>query len=412
MQVTSAANLNGLAPAAPAPNGQAADAAPPQKSPFAKMLNAHKAPAKPEAKPAAAKPEAKTQAGDEATEAHDTTAPESSKKTLAGRRGLARADLREHATHEKKTAEASTEPVALPQDKAEARPDDTRAPEADPSLTQFVAAALAKPVAAQAQAGDAVPGEAAKAAAAAIVGADGATPAVPASEANAATQNALHLPGRVDPAARDSGKDSAKPMGTKALEALADAQSAPTGHATPAAQREAAEVFKLPELPPAPVAASTTAMRAEGVAAAGPSASVNIPTPATSPEFHEALGVQVSVLAKDGIQRAELHLNPAEMGPISVQIAIDGTQARVDFGVDSFTTRQIIESGLPELAASLRDAGFTLAGGGVSQQSREKHEGGQGEQRFGTPGERGEDKGSAAQRVNLRLPQGAVDLYA
>ena len=94
-------------------------------------------------------------------------------------------------------------------------------------------------------------------------------------------------------------------------------------------------------------------------------------TPLTAPEVRPGrFAVQVSVLAKDGVQRAELHLNPAEMGPVSVQIVMDGTQARIDFGADSAATRQAIEAGLPELASALRDAGFTLAGGGVSQHSR------------------------------------------
>lgn len=96
---------------------------------------------------------------------------------------------------------------------------------------------------------------------------------------------------------------------------------------------------------------------------------VQVSTPADAPEFREALGVQVSLLARDGVHSAELHLNPAEMGPISVHIVMDGAQARVDFGADSANTRELIESGLPELAAALRDAGFTLAGGGVSQHS-------------------------------------------
>ncbi|HJV59998.1 MAG TPA: flagellar hook-length control protein FliK, partial [Albitalea sp.] len=142
---------------------------------------------------------------------------------------------------------------------------------------------------------------------------------------------------------------------------------------------------------------------------------VTLATPATSPEFREALGVQVSVLARDGVHRAELHLNPADMGPISVQIALDGTQAQVDFGADSLATRQIIESGLPELAAALRDAGFTLSGGGVSQHPRGGAEGGAaaGSPRAGNSRRvDGASEGSATRRQSIRVPQGAVDLYA
>ena len=79
----------------------------------------------------------------------------------------------------------------------------------------------------------------------------------------------------------------------------------------------------------------------------------------TSPQ---ALGVQVSVLAQDGVQQAELHLNPADMGPVSVQI-VDGRHA----GPHRVRRRRsrrpgrLIEAGLPELASALRDAGLTLA---------------------------------------------------
>jgi flagellar hook-length control protein FliK len=152
-----------------------------------------------------------------------------------------------------------------------------------------------------------------------------------------------------------------------------------------------------------------------GAARAGAAAALALTTPVSAPEFREALGVQVSVLARNGVQHAQLQLNPAEMGPISVQIAIDGTRAQVDFGADSFATRQIIESGLPELAAALRDAGFTLAGGGVSQHSRGSAGGGEAQPApagSAQPRDAAGEAGPAGTRIQLRAPLGAVDLYA
>lgn len=157
-----------------------------------------------------------------------------------------------------------------------------------------------------------------------------------------------------------------------------------------------------------PAAPVPTAARAAEAAAP---VSVNLPTPATAPEFAQSLGVQVSVLARGGVQQAELHLNPAEMGPISVQIALDGTQAQVNFGADSAATRQIIESGLPELAAALRDAGFTLSGGGVQGQARGRGEGGHAEPGSGREGSPSETE-VTPQRVSARVAAGGVDLYA
>lgn len=162
------------------------------------------------------------------------------------------------------------------------------------------------------------------------------------------------------------------------------------------------------------VAATHNAPRAESSA---PPVAVAIATPATSPEFTEALGVQVSMLARDGIQHAELHLNPTDMGPISVQIALDGTRAQVDFGADSLATRQIIESGLPELASALRDAGFTLAGGGVSQHSHGQGDRQEKERQAGASASHRLNGSNVSQGPSIRgsiarMSQGGVDLYA
>jgi len=101
---------------------------------------------------------------------------------------------------------------------------------------------------------------------------------------------------------------------------------------------------------------------------------------------------------------------------VSVQIVMDGTQARVDFGADMAATRQAIEAGLPELASALRDAGFTLAGGGVSQHAAGRGDGGDGTNAGGDPGRRRsvdvgtvQQVGAAARRI---VTAGGVDLFA
>ena len=122
----------------------------------------------------------------------------------------------------------------------------------------------------------------------------------------------------------------------------------------------------------------------------------------------------MSLLGKDGVQRDQLHLKPAEMGPVSVQIVMDGTQARVDFGADNAATRQAIEAGLPELAGALRDAGLTLSGGGVSQHSQGRGSDGTGSdagQR--TTGNGGHAGAEPVQAIGRRTTvAGGVDLYA
>jgi flagellar hook-length control protein FliK len=140
---------------------------------------------------------------------------------------------------------------------------------------------------------------------------------------------------------------------------------------------------------------------------------ITLATPIGAPDFAQALGTQVSVLARDGVQRAELHLHPADMGPVSVQITLDGAQARVDFGADVAATRHVIENGLPELASALRDAGLTLTGGGVSSHARGRDEAGR---EAASGGRRGASAGSdaepAAPARQRTVALGGVDLYA
>ncbi|HEY2560223.1 MAG TPA: flagellar hook-length control protein FliK [Caldimonas sp.] len=162
------------------------------------------------------------------------------------------------------------------------------------------------------------------------------------------------------------------------------------------------------------------AIRADGETnVAAPPASLALATAIDAPEFAATLGVQVSLLAKDGVQHAELHLNPAETGPVSIHIAVDGTAARIDFGADHAATRQAIERGLPELASALRDAGLTLAGGGVSQHASGRQRGGD-EPAAAASGRGssssgvgvGEAVGTTTARIGRRTAAGGVDLYA
>ena len=134
-----------------------------------------------------------------------------------------------------------------------------------------------------------------------------------------------------------------------------------------------------------------------------------------SPQFPGMLGARVAAMVRDGVEQARIALNPAELGPVSVQIELAGTQVRVDLAAEVEATRIALEQALPALAGSLREAGFTLAGGGVFQQARD---GGSGDPASG--GNR-QDGGSPTTRAvaaepgpapRAHRPQGLVDLYA
>ncbi|MFN7144588.1 MAG: flagellar hook-length control protein FliK [Myxococcota bacterium] len=120
-------------------------------------------------------------------------------------------------------------------------------------------------------------------------------------------------------------------------------------------------------------------MAAEGTATASPPAAApaplpeaRLPHPLPSPAFAPALGQQVAMWVRQGVPQAMLQLNPAELGPVAVRIALDGTQAHVDFTALHAATRDALEASLPALASALRDSGLTLAGGGVFDRPREQ----------------------------------------
>jgi flagellar hook-length control protein FliK len=134
-----------------------------------------------------------------------------------------------------------------------------------------------------------------------------------------------------------------------------------------------------------------------------------------SPAFAPALANQVTWLASEGVQHARITLNPAEMGPLAVRIALDGTQARIDFSADMAGTRAVIEAGLPALAAALHDSGLTLAGGGVfdGQARQGTPEGRPANPTGATPSGNGPPSdGRAPTTPPLRAARGLVDLVA
>lgn len=102
-------------------------------------------------------------------------------------------------------------------------------------------------------------------------------------------------------------------------------------------------------------------------------AQLSLPTPVHSPEFVPRLAAEVALLIRNGVHEARVHVHPQELGPITVQITLDGSAAQVRLAVDSALTRQVLEQGMPTLAEAMRDSGLTLAGGDVFQQPHDPH---------------------------------------
>ncbi|NRF68503.1 flagellar hook-length control protein FliK [Aquincola sp. S2] len=208
------------------------------------------------------------------------------------------------------------------------------------------------------------------------------------------------------------GRDDASSGERFTAAAAAAAPGTAPAQAMPAAPRFADQLQSL--LVPATAAPAPTAAAPSFADAP----TYSLPASPQSPEFAPAMGAQITLLAKDGVQQARIELNPVDLGPVLVQISLDGSAARVDFHAEVASTRQAIESSLPALAGSLRDAGMTLTGGGVfqqpQQQSSGRHGAEDGHRRHNGPGQRGNEGGPAAVSTTVRpgARRGLVDLVA
>lgn len=159
--------------------------------------------------------------------------------------------------------------------------------------------------------------------------------------------------------------------------------------------------------------------------------SATLPTPLNSPDFTQALSDQVSLWVSksvtEGPMTAELHLNPAEMGPINVKISLDGSVAQVDFAAAALETRQAIEASLSTLSAALSDVGLSMTGGDVSSQTAQQQFAQSQQGSAGTPGASGRvgrgmgqgDGSAESDTLSVRqvsVPRsgrlGGLDLYA
>ena len=99
-----------------------------------------------------------------------------------------------------------------------------------------------------------------------------------------------------------------------------------------------------------------------------PTLEIDAKLPLHSPRFGDGFAQQVTVLVEHGIQHARLSLNPAELGPIDVQISIQHDEATVQLASQYGGVREAINDALPRLREMLEQSGMRLADSGVFSQ--------------------------------------------
>ena len=119
-------------------------------------------------------------------------------------------------------------------------------------------------------------------------------------------------------------------------------------------------------------------------AAAGPAAQFTLQAPVASAPWQQQLGQQMVGLAQRGDQHMELHLNPRELGPLSVSLKLDDQGAQAHFFSSHSTVRGAVEQAIPQLREALAEQGIALGEAMVGE-----HRQGFAGNGDGQPGQRG-----------------------
>ena len=144
---------------------------------------------------------------------------------------------------------------------------------------------------------------------------------------------------------------------------------------------------------------------------------VSVESRVGTPRFADETAQQVTWLAKNGIEHAEIRVKPADLGPILVRIEMQNNEALISFAVTQPETRVAVEDALHRLQEMLAESGISMGETSVGDQSfgkqlRDEHETARQRQTFVT---RGEPHGNAIDGLLARTPlaaRGLVDTFA
>ncbi len=145
-----------------------------------------------------------------------------------------------------------------------------------------------------------------------------------------------------------------------------------------------------------------------------------IATPLHAAAFPAHFAAEVAMLGAAGIERAEIQLQPPDLGPVRIELTLSGESTRVAFSAVQPETRQAIEQSLPILKDLLAERGLTLgdtsvSGGGAHAEAGAGGNAGAGADgslsRSGAaPATDGRDAAGDARRIALR--RSLLDVYA
>jgi flagellar hook-length control protein FliK len=249
----------------------------------------------------------------------------------------------------------------------------TAASSAPPTLTAAATATAEQTAAAQTNAAQADAADATSAAAVAdaAAGARVAASAAGSSTDDDATASAGSVATDTGATAGDAGRGIALASVTPA--ALASAQAAAALANIGVADKHSHNAAGDSSLPGTTGSAAAGAAQLSANSATATDApatpTLNVAAPVESPEFGQGVANHVSWMVDNNLQGAKLQVNPPQLGPIEVRIAVQGDHAQVWLVSHSALTRDALEASSPKLREMLGAQGFGQVSVDVSQRS-------------------------------------------
>ncbi len=97
---------------------------------------------------------------------------------------------------------------------------------------------------------------------------------------------------------------------------------------------------------------------------------LDLPEPMRTPQWNDNLSSRISWMANNQVQKAELRLNPPELGPLEVRVAVQQDETRIVFTANNAAVREAVEAALPRLRELMGANGLNLVHVDVSAQGQ------------------------------------------
>jgi flagellar hook-length control protein FliK len=104
--------------------------------------------------------------------------------------------------------------------------------------------------------------------------------------------------------------------------------------------------------------------------AAGAKPQLAVGMPFQQAQWGEAVAERVMWMSSQGLQEAEIHLNPADLGPMQVKVSLVADQAHVSFVVSNASVREALDQNAIRLREMFNGEGLNLVDVDVSDQSQ------------------------------------------